>query len=308
MITTTTGFAATTQGQLWWKRLDPGNDAVPLVLLHGGPGMASWYLEPLEALATDRPVVLYDQSGCGRSAAPADEEHYTLPAFVEDLHVLTSTLELPRFILLGDSWGGMLALAYAAEHPDRVASLVLSSPLVDVATWCADAARLVAQLPPALRHAVEHPREDPDAYDVAEREFYRRHFCRLDPWPPPLQRTMDELGTAAYETMWGPNEFTATGNLLGQDLTDIARDLQVPNLWLCGEHDEARPATIRRFAESNPLGRFTAFAGASHCVHLEQSTEYVETVRRFLADVPPDEGRRPSRRANHEPAAGEIPR
>lgn len=259
---------------------------MPLVLLHGGPGMASWYLEPLEALAADRPVILYDQSGCGRSDSPEDDGHYTLPAFVDDLHLLTAALDLPYFALLGHSWGGMLALAYAAEYPERVTSLVLSSPLVDVDTWCSDAARLVAQLPPALRHALEHPEEDSDAYPAAEREFYRRHFCNLDPWPQPLQRTMDELGTAAYEMMWGPNEFTAAGNLLGQDLTDTARELQVPNLWLCGENDEARPATVRRFAESNPGGRFTVFAGGTHCVHLEQSTKYVETVRRFLADVP----------------------
>jgi len=290
MIEVTTGCVHSAAGRLWWKRLDPSTGAVPIVLLHGGPGMPSYYLEPFEALADERPVIFYDQLGCGRSDLTPDPSCYTLASFVADLHTLTDALGLRTFHLLGHSWGGMLALAYTASSPERVASLVLSSPLVDVAAWCEDAADLVQRLPESVRRGIEDSGSEPGipspAYRAAEAEFYRRHFCRLDPWPETLQRTMAELGTESYETMWGPNEFTLAGNLRGQNLSSVVEGLTVPNLWLCGSEDEARPTTVRRFSELNPLGRYGEFPGGTHCGHLEQSADYIAAVRRFLLLTP----------------------
>ena len=175
-----------------------------------GPGHADYYLEPLDVLADERRVVRYDQLGCGRSDLPDDRSLWTTATFVEDLHRLTSHLGLGSFHLLGHSWGAMLALSYAAAHPTRVASLTLASPLVSVSAWCLDAGRLVQALPEDVRRGLLEP-PDSTAYRVAEAEFYRRRFCRLEPWPESLQRTMDELGTGPYHAMWGPNEFTQTG-------------------------------------------------------------------------------------------------
>lgn len=278
---TTTGYADGVRGRLWWKSIGSQTDAAPLVLLHGGPGMPAYYLEPLEALSSERRVVVYDQLGSGRSDIPDDTSLWTLENFVEDLNLLTNELGLERFHLLGHSWGGMLALAYVAAHPDRVDSLVLASPLVNVERWCADADDLVRQLPAEVQRALREP-ADTQAYRDAETEFYRRHFCSLDPWPASLQQTMDELGTAPYETMWGPNEFTQAGNLRGVDLTPVVRSLTVPNLWLCGSEDEARPSTIRELSEMNLHGEYVEFPGGTHCVHLEQSDAYVTAVRGFL--------------------------
>ncbi len=259
----------------------PATEALPLVVLHGGPGMPSHYLEPLEALATDRPVVLYDQMGTGRSEHPSDPELWTLETFVTDLELLTAALGFDRFHLLGHSWGGTLALAFADRHPDQLASVILSSPLVDVATWCADADLLVQQLPPEIGAALGDPASA--GYADAEAEFYRRHFCTLDPWPEQLQRTMDGLSLICYETMWGPNEFTLAGTMRGLDLSATVPRLAMPSLWVCGSEDEARPDTIRAFSQAAPSGQYREFAGASHCVHLEQPDAYLRAVRDFLA-------------------------
>jgi proline-specific peptidase len=282
-MTTTTGFADGVGGRLWWKSIDPGTEGLPLVLLHGGPGSPSYYLEPLEALGEDRRVIVYDQLGAGRSDAPDESSLWTVENFVEDLHRLTTQLGLGRFHLLGHSWGGVLALAYLDAHPGHVASLVMASPLVDVEAWCADADDLVATLPLPLQAALRGP-SDTVEYGEAEAEFYRRYFCNLDPYPEALQKSVDGLGMGPYETMWGPNEFTCTGNLRGLDLSPVAAGLDIPNLWLCGSDDEARPGTIRRFARSNPLGRFVEFVGGTHCVHLEQTDAYLATLRGFLRD------------------------
>lgn len=284
MTATTSGYCEGVGGRLWWTSTDPGSGATPLVVLHGGPGTPSYYLESLDVLADERRVVRYDQLGCGRSDVPDDRSLWTTATFVEDLHRLTSHLGLESFHLLGHSWGGMLALSHAAAHPTRVASLTLASPLVSVAAWCADAQQLVQALPEDVRRDLLEP-PDSTAYRVAEAEFYRRHFCRLEPWPESLQRTMDEMGTGPYHAMWGPNEFTQTGNLRGADLTPVVRDLAVPNLWLCGSEDEARPETVRGFSQLNPSGEYVELPG-THCVHLEQPREFVAAVRAFLSRCP----------------------
>ena len=282
MTKTTTGYSPVAAGRVWWQSIDPGTDATPLVLLHGGPGVPSYYLEPLKALADERRVVLYDQLGSGRSDHPDDPALWSVETFVDDLTRLVDDLGLTTFHLFGHSWGGMLALAFFEKHPEHVASLLLASPLVNVETWCADAAGLVGALPAADRQALSGPTDAP-AYRAAESEFYRRHFCNLDPWPEPLQRSVDELGMGPYLTMWGPNEFTQTGNLRGRDYTPVVRSLEIPNLWLCGEDDEARPETIGAFARMNPAGEFREFAGGTHSVHLEQPGVYLAALREFLA-------------------------
>lgn len=242
--------------------------------------MPSHYLEPLQKLADERRVVIYDQMGTGRSEAPSDTSLLVLETFVDDLQLLATHLEIDRFHLLGHSWGGTVALAYAARHPSRVASLIMSSPLVDVARWCADAEVLIDRLPAETRLALRDP--DSVGYPEAEAEFYRRHFCKLDPWPAELRRTMDELSTLCYETMWGPNEFTLAGTLAGVDLSPGVATLTMPSLWLCGSDDEARPETIRGYAQMTRFGEFVEFVGASHCAHLEQPDVYLSTVSAFL--------------------------
>src|SRR5215472_5657316 len=82
----------------------------PLLLLHGGPGTPHDYLEPFEALVTERPVVFYDQLGCGRSDRPDDPGLWSMDLFLEELAEVRAALGLDRDHLLGHSWGGMLLL------------------------------------------------------------------------------------------------------------------------------------------------------------------------------------------------------
>src|SRR4051794_14207829 len=151
--------------------------ATQLLVPPGGPGMPSHYLEPLAGLAAERPVVLYDQLGCGRSERPDDPSLWTVSRAVAEVEAVRRALGLGRVHVLGHSWGGYLALANADEHHD-VASLVLSSPLVSVAGWTEDAAALVGRLPAEARQAIavheaQQTFDDP-AYLEATAEFNRR--------------------------------------------------------------------------------------------------------------------------------------
>src|SRR5262245_25460366 len=125
------------QGYHTWYRVigDLANRPIgmlPLLALHGGPGIPHESLQPLELLAAfGRPVILYDQLGCGNSDQPGDLAIYTVALFVAELGVVRQALKLDQIHLLGHSWGGVLAMAYALTKPAGLASLILNSTVAD---------------------------------------------------------------------------------------------------------------------------------------------------------------------------------
>ena len=189
----------------------------PLLALHGGPGYPHDYLEPLAALADERPVVFYDQLGCGNSDRPTDPRLWQTERFVDELATIRRELGLSRVHLFGHSWGSMLATDYALTRPAGVVSLILASPPLSIPRWLADAARYRAELPAEVRATLDHHEAagttDSPEYEAATMVYYQRHVCRLDPWPEPLLRAVAGLGAPVYHAMWGPNEFYMTGNL-----------------------------------------------------------------------------------------------
>ncbi|QTX04030.1 proline iminopeptidase-family hydrolase [Agromyces archimandritae] len=265
--------------------------AAPLLLLHGGPGVPSDYLEPLAGLADERLVILYDQIGCGLSEPARDDSAWQLDRFVHRLELVRQHLGVTGFHVLGHAWGGMLALAYADRYPERVRSLLMASPLVDAEAWSEDAASLVAALPPrhreALRAGPRHP-----GFATARAEYTRRHYCRSIPRPEPLKRAMTHRGDASQRVMWGASDFAPTGTLRGVSCTDAVRRLDMPSLWLGGGDDEVRPTTLKRFASMAPKSSLAVFPGGTHMVHLEQVAQYRAVLRKYLRMVEPRKARK----------------
>ena len=112
-------------GRVWYRSV--GQGGIPLLCLHGGPGMTHNYIEPLEDLGDRRRVIFYDQLGCGRSDKPDDTSLWTVPHFVREVEVVRSALELDRFHLFGSSWGGQLSMQYVLDYqPASLASLLMS--------------------------------------------------------------------------------------------------------------------------------------------------------------------------------------
>ena len=120
------------------------------------------------------------------------------------------------------------------------------------------------------------------AYFDATAEFYRRHFCRVDPWSDGLNATFEVINADCYGVMWGPNEFTCSGALNGYDITPQLPQINVPVLMTCGEHDEARPATCREYAAHIPDARVVEFTDCSHTAFIEKPADYVGELRKFL--------------------------
>ncbi|TAJ45705.1 proline iminopeptidase-family hydrolase [Methanofollis fontis] len=283
------GYVPVPGGRVRYTVFGSGAKATPLLVIHGGPG-GSWdYLEPLAALADERPVIFYDQLGCGGSDRPDDPSLWTLERSVRELAAVREGLGLSRLHILGQSWGTMLAVEYLLRcRPAGVTGLVLSGPCLSASRWAADGRRYLKGLSEdeqaAIRRCEADGTFDDPAYSEAMMAYYRRHLCRLDPWPECLMRTFEQMNTEIYLQMWGPSEFTVTGSLAGFERAERLHEIGIPALFTCGEFDEASPATTAHYHRMMPGSEIAVFSGGSHEHHLEDTAHYLSLVRGYLEE------------------------
>jgi proline iminopeptidase len=272
-------------GNIWYGIAGHG-PGIPLLVLHGGPGFPSDYLWPLAALGSNRQIIFYDQLGCGRSEHPVDTNLWQVKRFVEELSLLRQALGLDRVHLYGQSWGTMLAVDYLLTKPKGVTSLTLASPCLSVPQWLSDQSGKVKLLSPGTRAAIhEHEAAgtiDSEEYQEALLNFYKKHVCRLEPWPKLLKDSMDNFGLDVYRYMWGPSEFTCTGVLRDYDRSSKLKELKLPVLYTCGRHDEAAPKTVAFYCSQTPGARMEIFEESAHLAHLEEPARYMSLLRDFL--------------------------
>jgi proline-specific peptidase len=284
------GFVDVTGGRVWYRRAGDG-EQTPLLILHGGPGAAAYYVEPLaERLAAHRPTIVYDQLGCGRSDQPDDPTLWTLDRSVEEVDQVRRALGLERCHLLGQSWGGWLSVEYMCRGPEGIAGLVLASTSASLPQFMAEARRLIGELPEPARTTLTelgaHGAYDRPEYQEAVWEFYRRHLCRLDPWPEALERSSAELERSqVYRTMNGPTEFDVIGNLRDWDRTADLGRIASPTLVTVGRYDELTPACAETLRDRIAGARMVVFEESSHCAHLEEPERYTRAVEEFLTEV-----------------------
>ena len=175
-----------------------------------------------------------------------------------------------------------------ARGPVGVAGLVLASTSASIAQFVAGAQRLIDALPEPHRTALQElgargEYDHPD-YRAAEQEFYRRHLCRMDPWPEALVRSSDQMeGNQVYATMNGPTEFDVIGRLRTWDRTPDLGRIDVPTLITCGRYDEITPDCSEAIAEGIPDARVVVFEESAHVAHLEEGELYAKVVEDFLA-------------------------
>ena len=267
-----------------------GNDGLPLVCLHGGPGGHSRFMTPLFKLADERRVFIYDQIGGGRSS-PLKKRQQTIPTFVRELEQLVKAWGLDRFHLFGGSWGTTLALEYYlhSNNRQRVASLIFQSPLFSTRDWSRDADILIRGLPAEHRKVIRYCHEiqatDARVYQEAVKAYNARHVCRNKARTRRAATISNPHGNQVYDHMWGPSEFHATGTLKHYDRVNDLRQIACPTLLVCGEHDEARPATARRYSRLISGAMFAEVPGASHAILSERPARLLNLIRRFVRET-----------------------
>lgn len=288
-ITAREGFIDVEGGQVWYRAAGLDSEGAPLLVLHGGPGMTHFYLESLEALADTRPVIFYDQLGCGNSVTTAEdtESLWTIERFVKEVQVVRDSLGLSEVHILGHSWGSMLAVEYMTRtEPKGVQSLILAGPFMSTSKWISDTKDLLKTLPEEIQEVVEKSEAegnyDNPEYLEAMDVFYENFFCRLDPWPESLLKAFETMGFEVYNYMWGPSEFTATGTLKNHQVIDKLAELDVPVLFTSGEFDEARPETAEYYKSLVSTAELHIIDGGSHCHHLEKPDEFNKVISDFM--------------------------
>jgi L-proline amide hydrolase len=276
----------------WYRIVDHGEapGKLPLLCLHGGPGAAHDYLESLDAMATGGRRVNYDQLGCANSSLPHPApEMWTVELFVEEIDVVRRALGLDRIHLLGQSWGGMLAMEYMLTQPQGIASLTIASSPASMIQWVAEANRLRELLPAEIKGALDKHEaagttDDPE-YVAATQEFYNRHLCRVVPNPPFVARSFEKLAAnpEVYNTMNGPNEFFVIGTLKNWDIIDRLPEINAPTLVTSGRYDEATELIAGTVHNGIRGSEWVIFENSAHTAHAEEPERYMQVLNEFIS-------------------------
>ncbi|MEH2311104.1 MAG: proline iminopeptidase-family hydrolase [Nostoc sp.] len=276
--------------QVWYRIVKPDQEdskKLPLLCLHGGPGVPHDYLEPLEALAsppagiaaTGRRVIFYDQLGCGNSDRPTDPDLYSIDLFKEELFTVRSALNLDQIHLFGQSWGGCLALEHALSQPTGLVSLVLSSTPSNIRQFVTEAYNLMNELPMEVqevirKHEADGTTQNPE-YKQAMEAFNHSFLCRVDPWPSSLTRAYSKVGT----------EFRGAGKIIDWNIQDRLGEIIVPTLLLSGRYDEVTPTYVETVHQGISGSEWVLFENSSHMPHLEETERFLQVLSEFLNRV-----------------------
>jgi len=281
----TEGFIPVTGGKVWYRITGDG-PGIPLLVLHGGPGGMSNDKDPLRNIGNERPIIHYDQLGCGNSERPTDLSLWTVERYVEELGQVREALGLDEVHILGHSWGTMLASSYLLTNPRGVRSVVFSGPALHSRMWERDQRNYLKQFPQEMQAIIEHHEREKTTeakeYQDAMYTFYKRHVCRLDPWPKEMAEEFDKMNQQVYNYMWGASEFTVTGTLQDFDVTERLAEIDLPALFTCGQYDEATPITTEYYASLMPGSEFYVFENCSHTPGAEDPEAYESKIRDFL--------------------------
>jgi len=287
-LTSGEGFVDVPGGRVWYRIVGSGS-RTPLLVLHGGPGVPSYYLKPLAALADERPVIFYDQLGCGHSDHPTDTTLWRTERFVEELALVRKALGLKEVHLYGHSWGTMLAMDYMLTKPEGVKSLIMASPCLSTSRWIHDADSLLTTLPDSIQNTIkQNEREgttDSPQYQGAMMSYYQQYVARKLPWSADLDSSFSQISPAVYGYMWGPSEFTSSGTLRDYDRTGKLNTIRVPTLFTAGQFDEATPQTVKYYQSLVSGSELAILPNCAHGTMHDNPEGYVRILREFVARV-----------------------
>ncbi len=256
-----------------------------LLCAGGGPGLPHDYLGPLAALADERPVVFYDQLGCGRSSRV--DLPWSRDLLQEELAVVRDALdEAPHLFL--HSGAGLYAIDEVLRRPDAFGALVLASVPVDVAAYMLEVERQIDELPAdaaaALRIGDRDPARRGPRYVQAYQEYVRRFLIRLPATPEPMLRASAGFNPHSLAAVKG-GLVIHTGPCRQWSIVPRLHELAMATLVTCGRYDAITPAIARATADAVQHGRVAVFEHSSHMPHLEEPAAYVAAVRSFLAEA-----------------------
>jgi proline iminopeptidase len=283
--------------ELFFREVGHGT---PMIVLHGGPDFDQSYLLPeMDRLADSFHLIYYDQRGRGRSAEHVRPEDVTLESEMADLDRVRQHFHLDSMVLLGHSWGTVLALEYAIRHPERVSRLVLMNPAPASADDLKQFQKMRLEKWPELmekRKAIADTAAYKEADPAAVTAYYRIHFT------PALAREGDYekliARMSANFTRQGKEGIlkaravedrlvSETWAVPGYDLLPKLKTVKVPALVIYGDHDFFKPEMVQRIAQALPNGRMVTLKDCGHFPFIECPVALREQMDAFFAALRP---------------------
>jgi proline iminopeptidase len=292
------GFVDSHGALIYYQSVGRG---APLMIVHGGPGASHDYFLPyLLPLMRSNRLVFIDERGSGKSSKLEDASQYTVANMVEDIEAVRQALGLGKISLLGHSFGGVLAQAYAFKYQKNLSHVILGSTFASTRELNQALARMKAEMDPKERDRV-NALEAAGLYgkgEIWERGRYPEEYAKLawgkgyfpyiyqnhpDPNYDPLS---SNTGTAwdVYREMWGSDgEFIIDGNLKEVEYVSRLSEIKVPTLIVVGEHDESDPRMSKEMHEKIAGSQLVILPNSGHMTFVDQPEQFLKVVRDFVA-------------------------
>jgi proline iminopeptidase len=275
--------------RVWTKK--HGNSPMKVLILHGGPAGTHEYLESFQSFFPQANIEFYeyDQLGSYYSDQPTDTALWTIERFVEEVEQVRIALGLnaDNFFLLGQSWGGILAMEYALKYQHNLKGLLICNMTADFHKYADYNAKLRAQLRPSLIDsllAYENAGDfaNPVYVQLVEEEFYTKHICRLEVWPEPVVRSFGHFNMDVYTYMQGPSEFVPGGILKDWSVWNRLGELHVPTLTVGAKYDSMNPEEMKEMASLVQHGEYLYCPDGSHLALWDDQQVFMDGVIDFI--------------------------
>jgi proline iminopeptidase len=282
--------------RVWTKRVG-NNPRLKVLLLHGGPACTHEYWEACDSYfpAAGIEYYYYDQLGSAFSDQPDEDDLWRLPRFVDEVEQVRQALHLTtdNFVLMGHSWGGILAIEYALQHQQNLKGLVISNMVCSIPEYnrYAETVLMPAMDPSALAEIKQLEASgrtaDPRYMELLIPHHYEQHVLRMpaDQWPDPVERAFNNINQPVYALMQGPSELGASGRLIDWDRTQDMAHISVPTLTIGAAHDTMEPALMQRMAGLVANGRYLHCPNGSHLAMYDDQETYFAGVVDFLRSL-----------------------
>lgn len=275
------GVVHTPAVDIGYETFGTRSNALPVIAVNGGPGLTHAYMlmnDMWQQVAGQRLVVFYDQRGTGASRHVQPGASQDMTAQVTDLEAVRAQLGLEKAAFVGDSYGGLLVMAYAAAHPEHVAKMVLSDSAPPA--W-KDLVHLLPQtFPDVEEQTVEEGKKLGDGSDAAARAELRNHFRMIFYSPEKRDAYMARMGDLGFEPAVGEAVSKATENI---DLTAALAGFHFPVLVITGRYDmNVAPLTAWRMAHQIPGAKLVFFEKSSHLPSYEEPEKYRSVLEAFF--------------------------
>ena len=281
---------------VWTKRVG-NNPTLKVLLLHGGPGTTHEAFEALDSYfpAAGIEYYYYDQLGSAYSDQPDEPSLWEIPRFVDEVEQVRLALGLTKdnFVLLGVSWGGILAIEYALAHGENLKGLVISNMMSSIPAYNAYAHDvLMPQMDPGvLKEVLElearKEYESPRYMELLLNSYYTEHILRMPfaEWPDPVMRCFARLNRSIYVPMQGPSEMGASGKLEKWDRSGDLKRIATPTLVIGAQHDTMDPKHMAWMATQFPRSRFLLCPNGGHLAMYDDQATYMQGLLAFLKDL-----------------------